>query len=105
MKDRCYNKYSKNYHTYGGKGVSIFGEWFDFINFKKWSLENGYKEGLSLDRINVDGNYCPENCRWVTRSQNSKNITQERDRTINRHKERILYLERLLIKNNISYET
>lgn len=71
MKDRCYNKNCHAYKDYGERGVSICKEWLDdFINFKNWAYNNGYKEGLSIDRINVDGNYEPNNCRWITLSQN-----------------------------------
>lgn len=57
---------------YGGKGVSICEEWLgDFTNFYNWSLINGYKEGLSIDRIDFNGNYEPNNCRWITKSYNT----------------------------------
>jgi hypothetical protein len=71
MKDRCYNPKCHAYKNYGGKGVKICDEWLDnFINFYNWAMNNGYKEGLSIDRINVDGNYEPSNCRWITLSKN-----------------------------------
>ena len=71
MKDRCYNIRNHAYKDYGGKGVIICDEWLnDFTNFYEWSKKNGYKEGLSIDRINVNGNYEPSNCRWITLSKN-----------------------------------
>jgi hypothetical protein len=67
MKERCYNKTSPRYEDWGGRGITICDEWLeDFINFYNWSIENGYEEGLSIDRIDNDKNYTPNNCRWVT---------------------------------------
>lgn len=73
MKDRCLNKNCKNYPSYGGRGIKICEEWYNFENFYKWSMNNGYEEGLSIDRIDNDGCYCPENCRWVTMMQQCYN--------------------------------
>ena len=67
MKERCYNKTCKAYKNYGGRGITVCEEWLeDFTHFEKWAKENGYSEKLSIDRINVNGNYEPTNCRWVT---------------------------------------
>jgi hypothetical protein len=62
---------------WAGRGITICDEWDDFAVFEDWALDNGYKKGLSLDRTDVDGNYCPENCQFVTRSVNSKRARAE----------------------------
>lgn len=72
MRDRCNNIYNDSYKYYGGKGIRVCEEWSEFINFKNWALSNGYQEGLTIERIDVDKNYCPENCEWITHSENSK---------------------------------
>ena len=75
MMSRCYNKNSWNYKWYGGKGITVCDEWRnDFLNFRDWALENGYSKELTLDRIDGEKDYCPENCRWITweRQQNNK---------------------------------
>jgi hypothetical protein len=76
MKQRCYNKNNSAYKYYGGKGIVICKNWKnDFSVFRDWALQNKYKENISsIDRINPNGNYCPENCRWVSlkKQQNNK---------------------------------
>ena len=76
IKGRCYNKYDKAYPNYGGRGILLCDEWLDFKAFYNWSIHNGYQEDLTIDRINNDGNYEPNNCRWVdmkTQSRNRRN--------------------------------
>lgn len=74
MIERCYKKHHKSFLEYGGRGVSVCDEWrSDFKNFYDWAIENGYKDGLTIDRINNNGNYEPTNCRWVTQSENARN--------------------------------
>lgn len=73
IKDRCENKKCKAFPEYGGRGVGLFKEWKNYENFKKWAVENGYEEKLTIDRKNNDGNYEPSNCRWVTQEVQSRN--------------------------------
>lgn len=73
MRERCNTKSNSNYHNYGGRGICVYKEWDDYLVFKKWALSNGYKNHLSIDRINVNGNYEPNNCRWATRYQQARN--------------------------------
>lgn len=74
IKTRCYNPKKDTYKYYGEKGIVMCSEWKkDFMNFYTWSLKNGYKEGLTIDRINSNGNYEPSNCRWITISQQQNN--------------------------------
>lgn len=74
IKTRCGLPEDIHYAAYGGRGISVCKEWEQsYESFRKWALANGYKDDLSLDRINNDGNYCPENCRWATVKQQSRN--------------------------------
>ncbi len=72
MKHRCNNPNNRVFYRYGGRGIRYAPEWEEFDSFAKWALENGYKDGLSLDRIDNDGNYSPENCQWLTRQDNAR---------------------------------
>lgn len=74
MKQRCYNEKRDDYARYGKCHISVCIEWNNsYVIFKKWALNNGYEKGLTLDRIDNDGNYCPENCRFVTNLMNVRN--------------------------------
>lgn len=74
MKSRCIYKMHDDYDLYGGRGITVCDEWMrDFSEFEQWSLNNGYSDNLSLDRIDVNGNYDPSNCRWVTQKTQCNN--------------------------------
>lgn len=88
MKNRCYNKNSKDYKYYGGNGITICDEWLnDYTAFKTWAYDNGYDDSAkrmqcTIDRIDVNGNYEPSNCRWVdmvTQSRNRNNVKNKND--------------------------
>lgn len=74
MLDRCYKVNNMNYKYYGGKGISVCSEWrYNWKEFEKWALTNGYSDNLSIDRIDNSKGYCPENCRWVTKEIQARN--------------------------------
>lgn len=84
MKRRCYNKNAKDYKNYGNKGIKVCKEWEEeFMVFYEWALNNGYDKKLTLDRIDNNKNYCPENCRWITIKEQHRNYSQNRNYTIN----------------------
>jgi hypothetical protein len=72
-KQRCENPKDNAYHNYGGRGIRVADEWQEFQLFFDWAMANGYKSGLQLDRIDNDGDYSPDNCRFVTRAANNRN--------------------------------
>ena len=84
MKQRCYNKNHEAYSRYGGRGVSVCEEWRnDSRAFREWAVTHGYRDDLTLDRIDVNGNYCPDNCRWVTRKEQNNNRRDNHKLTLN----------------------
>lgn len=83
MKDRCYNPHSKSYKNYGGRGISICKEWLtDFSAFKTWALSHGYREDLTIERVDVNGNYTPDNCIWATLKVQGNNKRNNHRETI-----------------------
>lgn len=73
MKARCNNKNNIEYMNYGGRGITYATEWKEYENFRDWALLNGYENNLTLDRVDVNGDYCPDNCRWATMKQQQNN--------------------------------
>lgn len=72
MKQRVTNPNNSAHKYYIDKGITICEEWLEYLNFKEWALNNGYQKHLTIDRVEDNKDYCPENCRWITQSQNSK---------------------------------
>lgn len=107
MKQRCYNPNNDAFSHYGGRGISICREWLGengLQNFISWSLNNGYEENLTIDRINNNGNYEPSNCQWVTRSYNSaKGKSKIEDFESNPNSVGKV-IQKLMISKNITHE-
>ena len=74
MKTRCNNPQNKRYTDYGARGIRVCNEWnSNFDSFYNWSMSSGYSDSLTIDRINVNGNYEPDNCRWITKAEQNSN--------------------------------
>lgn len=70
---RCNNKDARSYKNYGGRGIKVCDEWQEFEPFYNWAINNGYQEGLTIERVDVNSNYCPENCKWIPPKEQAKN--------------------------------
>lgn len=73
IKKRCFNEKYKQFYLYGGRGITICSEWLDYVNFANWSLTHGYADDLTIERINVNGNYEPTNCTWIPSQLQARN--------------------------------
>ena len=73
MKERCFRKKHMHYKSYGGRGITVCNKWLEFPEFYKWALSAGYADDLTIDRVDTNGNYCPDNCRWVTQMEQMNN--------------------------------
>lgn len=104
MKQRCFNPKHPSFKNYGGRGITVCSQWVDDFNvFYKWSLKNGFKENLSIDRENNDLNYTPKNCRWTTREVQSRNtrILSSNNKTgfrgVSFDKDRCIYVSKITV--------
>lgn len=103
IKQRCYNVNNKNYHNYGKRGIEVCEEWLnDFQAFYEWSMNNGYCDGLQIDRIDNNKGYSPDNCRWVDRYVNNNN---RRNNILFKYNNKTQSLMAWCRELNISYKT
>ena len=106
MKSRCYNQNNKRYKTYGAKGIVVCDEWQEFQTFYNWAMNHGYNSNAkrgecTIDRIDVNGNYCPENCRFITIKKQQRNKTNTRYINYN---DKIYCLAELAEMLNLNYK-
>lgn len=83
MKKRCLDERDRAYKHYGGRGISVCEDWYDFEKFYEWAKMSGYNDTLTLDRMNVNGNYTPDNCKWTTWKEQQNNRRSSRMITYN----------------------
>ena len=102
MKSRCHNPNNKDYKSYGDRGIKVYPDWYDFHIFLEWAIDSGYSDNKSIDRLDVNGDYCPENCRWATTNEQSNNKRTSRYLTHEGHTHTVGEWAKLL---NIPYAT
>lgn len=99
MLERCYDKSHAQYRHYGGRGIKVCLEWHTYENFKEWSLQNGYKQELQIGRLDVNGNYEPNNCYYGTAQQLCNNRRTNRFETYRETTDTVINLCRIYNKN------
>ena len=106
MLKRCYDAKSDRYQNYGARGITVCDEWLkDRRSFFEWAISSGYAEGLTIDRIDVNGNYCPDNCRWATAKEQANNRTSNHTLTYRGETHSIAeWAERFNIPTNALYK-
>lgn len=82
MRSRCQNRSNPQFGDYGGRGIAVCAEWLEFATFKTWAASHGYRDDLSIDRINNDDGYSANNCRWATALEQSRNKRPRRDQRL-----------------------
>lgn len=105
---RCLSVKSTNYEGYGGRGIVICDNWLlpkgqGFLNFYNWAIANGWEKGLTIERIDVNGNYCPENCTWIPRSEQARNRRNNKVVTYKGHT--AILKEIVELFGTVSYDT
>jgi hypothetical protein len=73
MKQRCFDKSSSDYDRYGGRGITVCSDWLKYKSFYDWAVTSDYQDGLTIERKNVNGNYEPSNCKWITMEEQARN--------------------------------
>ena len=106
MKQRCANQNAINFEYYGGKGISVCDEWKnDFKSFYEWAMANGYSDDLTIERINNNQNYCPENCRWATNKEQQNHTSYNSLYTYNGETHSVMqWAEKVGISANMLYK-
>lgn len=102
MRDRCNNPKNASYKNYGGRGIVICEEWDDFDSFRAWALDSGYKEGLTIERTDVNKGYNPDNCTWATRKIQASN---KRNTLLHTYKGETMTLVKLAEITQLSYDS
>lgn len=90
MRQRCSNPNASGYENYGARGICVCPEWGEFAAFHAWAMANGYRDDLSIERIDNDGNYEPGNCEWITRAEQGRNTSRVQKIGLNGEKKTVM---------------